>query len=206
MIARRARAARADRRRRRADRRGGRRAGGAGARSCESVPDQELQRAVEPDLRRAARRAERAAGGSGRSASRCPPRAGRSRRRRRSPSGSAGSSPGKTAASATPSKTWPPIVSPVSGTPMIASSISPPADLGLAGGADRGERDDVDLGADAFGARDRLARSARAGSPPAGRGSCDADGRPWSRRTGCGRCAGGRSRRAARRGRRGRRA
>ena len=36
-------------------------------------------------------------------------------------SGSAGSSPGKTAASATPSKVSPPIVSPFSGTPMIAS-------------------------------------------------------------------------------------
>ena len=73
--------------------------------------------------------------------------------------GSAGNSPGKTAASATPSKTWPPIVSPFSGTPMIASRVSRPMpDLSLARGADRGERDDVDLGPDPFRARDRPRR------------------------------------------------
>ncbi len=71
--------------------------------------------------------------------------------------GSAGSSPGNTAASAAPSNTSPSIVSPRSGVPMIALRMSAVlADLGLAGGADRGQRDDVDLRADAFGAGDRL--------------------------------------------------
>ena len=61
---------------------------------------------------------------------------------------------------------------PSRGTPMMASSVSPPCpDLGLAGGADRGQRDHVDLGADPFGARDRLRGQQRARSPPAGRGS-----------------------------------
>ena len=73
-----------------------------------------------------ARRARRAAGGSARSASRCRPRAGRCASPSKIDIGSAGSSPGNTAASTTPSNVWPPIVSPFSGTPMIASSVSPP--------------------------------------------------------------------------------
>ena len=62
-------------------------AGAGRARSCETVPDQELQRAVEPDLRRGLAALGQAAGGSARTASRCRLRAARSRRPRRSPPG-----------------------------------------------------------------------------------------------------------------------
>ncbi len=154
-----AQAARADRRPRRGNRRGERRGGGVGAGSCETIPDQELQRAVEPDLRRGL-----AALGQGRAEAHEPPvvvgfgqrdrvalerlrpdrpairRERRRLRRRRRTS-------------------CPPIVSPFSGTPMIASSVSPPVLISrLAGGADRGERDDVDLRSDPFGARNRFCR------------------------------------------------
>ena len=70
------------------------------------------------------------------------------------------------------------------------------ANLGLARRADRGERDRRRSRRRPLRRARSPCRSTRAGSPPAGRGWRDADGRPWSRRTGCGRCAGGRSRRA----------
>ena len=58
----------------------------------------------------------------------------------------------------------------------------------------RGERHHLDLGAGKLGARDRLLGQKRAGSPPAGRGWCDADDRLWWPRTAGGRCGASRMR------------
>ncbi len=76
---------------------------------------------------------------------------------------------------------------------------------GLARRPHGGERDDVDFGAGKFRARDGARRSPAAESPPAGRGSCGADGRPWSRRPGSCRSSAGTVAAARWRGRRGRR-
>ena len=106
-------------------------------------------------------------------------------------SGSSGKSPGNHAISVLPSNTLPSTVSPGWGVPMIVGS----AVAALASPSPRGWRAPRPAPAPRRGRR----RSGRArwrgppagrGSPPAGRGRRGGAGRPWWRRTGCGRCAG----------------
>ena len=163
-----------------------------------AVSDQELQRAVEADMRqgrpsppsrsqqRRPEAQEAVVGLVGR-------RAGEAAEAlpSNSASGSSGRSPGKIAASVSPSNVSPPAISPAAGMPRIEGSSSRPrATWPRAWRAPRRAQPRRSRRRQIRRASAAL-RPCGAGSPPAGRGWSDADGRPWSRRTGCGRCAGG---------------